>query len=408
MMAMDRRTFLRSTIVATAAYVTLGRRGWSILGEARAAVATPYGPLGDPDPVTGMRLPPGFTSRILARSGEQVVEGSPYPWHWYPDGGATFAVPDGWVYVSNSEVSGSGGAGALRFDADGTVVAAYPILTGTNRNCAGGATPWGTWLSCEEAAGGRVWECDPLGERRALPRHALGMFEHEAAVVDPETGYVYLTEDDPQGRFYRFRSDLPYPGPSEELLPLAHLARGTLEVAVVAGGHVSWRAVNPIAVAVGNGEYTTPTRAQVPESAAFARGEGAWFDQEARAVYFCTTGDNTVWAYDVDDARIDVLYARAGEPDSPLNGADNLTVSPGGEMFVCEDHGPGGGPLQMVLVARDEGTAAPFLEMAGTLHNGSELTGVAFDPSGTRMYLSSQRAENLGVTYEVTGPFRSA
>lgn len=406
---MDRRGFLR--LSATAAFVSLGQGMWRALASHDAPVPgpSPYGPLGAPDPATGVRLPADFTVREIARATEPVGARG-HLWHWYPDGGATFGTPDGgWIYVSNSEVAGAGGAGAVRFDAAGGVVDAYPILTGSNRNCAGGSTPWGTWLSCEEAAGGRVFECDPLGMVRALPRHALGMFEHEAAVVDPRTGIVYLTEDHSSGRFYRFRPALPYPPVDNPLgldpSPLALLAAGTLEVAVVTSGSVSWVEVPmPFAVALGDGEPTTPTRYQVPESTVFRRGEGAWFDDDARTVYFCTTSDNTIWAHHVDDATIEPFFSSASSPGSPLNGADNITVSPSGEIFVCEDHGATGGPLQIVLVSAAHGVVATFLELSA-MHDGSEITGVAFDPSGTRMYFSSQRAHDLGATYEVTGPF---
>ena len=153
----------------------------SVVGASRAEQARHQ--LLPPDN-NGVRLLPGVSSRIVAESSVSPVGGCEYVWHAAPDGGACFSDEEGgWIYVSNSELEHNGGAGALRFDASGKLIDGYPILHGTRRNCAGGATPWNTWLSCVEIDSGRVWECDPRGIKAAVVRPALGVFKHEAVAV---------------------------------------------------------------------------------------------------------------------------------------------------------------------------------------------------------------------------------
>lgn len=351
--------------------------------SAPTTTTVPPGPLGElaaPD-ANGLRLPDGFTSRVVATSLEPVAD-TGYTWHGNPDGGATFAVDGGgWVYVSNSEELNTGGVSMVRFDADGEIVEAMRILEGSDVNCAGGATPWDTWFSCEEIPGGRVWECDPFGEEEAVERPAMGLFKHEAVAVDPEAEVMYLSEDEPDGALYRFT---PTSWPDADA--------GTLEVLAGPEGDRRWAEVPDPA-----GGAEDPTRNQVEDVVRFNGGEGlAHFEG---TTYLATKGDNRIWALDGDDVTVvyDAATTEATEDgEGVLTGVDNITVDAGGDRYVAED----GGNMQIVRLGSDD-IIEPVVQVDGV--EGSEITGPAFSPDGTRLYFSSQR--NPGVTYEVTGPF---
>ncbi|ADI03423.1 hypothetical protein SBI_00302 [Streptomyces bingchenggensis BCW-1] len=385
---MERRIFLRGAVIGTSA-AAFG--GTLMRGAAYAAPAQngpgPYGALGAAD-TNAIQLPTGFTSRVIARSGK-VVSGTSYTWHNAPDGGACFADGTGWIYVSNSEVATGGGVGAVKFDSSGTITGAHRILSNTRNNCAGGATPWQTWLSCEEVSRGYVYETDPWGVKAATRRDAMGQFKHEAAAADPVRKVIYLTEDETDGCFYRFTPTT-----------WGDLSSGTLQV-LVAGtatsGSFSWRDVpDP------DGSPTA-TRDQVSSAKIFNGGEGCHYAGDT--VWFTTKGDNRVWQLNLSNSTYELAYddSLVNPGSAPLTGVDNVTGSSSGDLFVAED----GGNMEICIITPDD-VVAPFLRING--QSGSEITGPAFSPDGTRLYFSSQRgtsgSSSGGITYEVTGPFR--
>jgi secreted PhoX family phosphatase len=226
-----------------------------------------------------------------------------------------------------------------------------------------------------------------MAPSQGVARPALGLFQHEAACVDKVGQRVYLTEDAPDGRLYRFA---PTTWPD--------LSRGVLRAASVGPApdyQVRWVTV----------DATRPQNAsnRPPGTTAFNGGEGCWF--KGGLVYFTTKGTNQVFTYDTTRKQLRVLYDddefRAMGLTPPLTGVDNITVVPRGDVYVAED----GGDMQLIIITPEK-VVAPVLQVTG--QDGSEIAGPAFDPSRRRLYFSSQRGgtNGLGITYEVQGPFR--
>ena len=428
---LNRREFLRRLFLSagaiSAAPTLLSACGESLPGGiARGAAGgigrfANIGPLGEPD-ANGIRVPEGFSTRVVAIANQPPTPNSSYLWHIFPDGGGVMPKADGgWYYISNSEIPGVGtlgtqfpqlaplsnvldefvpglsGAGVLEFDADGTVIDAYSILGGTTFSCAGVVTPWNTWLSCEEFPNGQVWECDPTGNAAAIARPTLGYFSHEAAALDTARRIIYLTEDFPDSRFYRWLpadGDWPVGGRPA-------LQNGRLQVLQVLGEGVAGAINGPQPVVwIDALAPDAPQDAnRHPDSAAFDGGEGVWNYQGY--IYFSTKGDERIWVYDSNRETLEVIYDLATSDNPILSGVDNITITPQGDVLVAED----GGDMQVVVILPDR-TLKPLLQITG--QDQSEVAGIAFSPDGRRMYFTSDRGApnsvGLGITYELLLP----
>ena len=441
---LTRRDLLKSSAVAGAGLFVAGYIDG--LRFALPAVAQPdgYGPL-QPDPAGLLDLPTGFRYDVVTQAGRPLAGAVSGTVPGRPDGTASFPGPKGGVYLVNNheqstgdafpavadasltyDPASGGGTTTILVDKHNQVVQEYVSLAGTFSNCAGGATPWGTWLSCEETEQranatfakdhGYVFEVsptDPSANTQPTPLTALGRFAHEAVVVDPSRGHVYLTEDasNPNGLLYRFT-------PASLPNGVHTLRDGGLLEAMWSPGNpdlsvftqlgtqlsVQWKTVpDPQGI-------PTSTRKQFTDDVTRSRKfEGMWWGDD-RAYIVCSFArlsdgsmaehDGQVWSYSPSAATLtleayfpvnpDPSGTTADQPDGP----DNITVNPWGGLVVAED---GIGTQHLVSVL----DGSPCL-LARNAMSGSEFTGVNFSPDRTTLFANIQ---DEGYVFAITGPF---
>jgi len=307
----------------------------------------------------------------------------------------------------------SGGTTNLVYDtAARELVESYASLSGTIRNCAGGPTPWGSWLTCEEEFSARekphgyIFEV-PAGATSAVnpkPLTAMGRFVHEALAVDPATGIVYETEDRGSSGFYRFipkdRRKLAVGG---RLQMLAVKDRHQYDART---GQKVGRSLRTAWVDIDDPDPAGATDALAVYNQGFAQGgatfdrlEGAWYGDGS--IWFVSTsggdaGLGQVWEFRQrghNDGKLTLVFESPSQ--ELLDAPDNLTVSPQGGLLLCED----GDGTQFMRGLNEDGQIFDF---ARNDLNESEFAGGTFSPDGETLFVNIQ---SPGISFAITGPW---
>lgn len=440
---MKRRTFVTQTALVSLGFLALSR---CTLKSSKTSNATTKLPL-KTDSEGYLDLPDGFSYKIISKQGDPMTDGLRVPGR--PDGMGAFKGSDQKVIlIRNHEINlsplsespfgdenqwldkvdtsklydagkstkpGLGGTTTLVYDeATQVVEKQFLSLAGTYRNCAGGVTPWNSWLTCEEDVSnadgefveqdhGFVFDvpadADSLVD--AKPIREMGRFNHEAVAVDPQTGYIYQTEDRHDSLLYRFvpndRDDLHAGG---RLQILAIVDQKTLDtrnweektVSLNKELPIEWIDIDDVTPEEDDLRY----RGMKLGAACFARGEGMWYSDNE--IYFaCTNGGpqrfGQVFKINLKENTLE-LFAES-EDKTVLHMCDNLTITPWGDVMACEDNGE----TNRLHIIDQDGNIKLF---GINKSSKSELAGAVFSPSGKTLFVNLQ--EN-GETVAITGPW---
>jgi secreted PhoX family phosphatase len=462
-MTLSRRDFIRSAQAVGLFYASVSLAGCARAHSANRAVSL------RPDPARRLDLPEGFSYTLISETGGTMSDGFFRPGR--PDGMDCFAHPDSadkcilmrnhenWNNVPVGSPFGKGNelldrvSASQLYDrkADGSpffggvtklvydlkhkkMERDFLVLTGTAANCAGGRTPWGSWLSCEEEMlrpdegpgkyHGFVFETPSSanGLIDAVPLKAMGRFTHEAASVDPATGIVYMTEDSRTGLFYRFIPNVP--GKLQQGGRLQALALTGRKSAITSNWPKDWNGNGADRFVVGedhlaewidlddvespNGDLAA--RGHAAGAAQFMRGEGLDYalraDGKTGDFYFtCTEGGaqrvGQIWRYTPGEGAEAggtlQLFFESTSADS-LDMCDNLVVAPWNDIILCED---GRGDQYLRGLTPD----GAIYDIARNAHKDkSEFCGACFSPDGTTMFVNVQEP---GYTYAINGPWET-